>query len=97
MEYCLDQTMGKKNRQTYWEFYAQTKEQVENLLNNQVQNKPALAGSCKLCPWYKSCKKWCQENHDLTNIFYLGRAKRDMLNEDLHISKVRTPDLLTNY
>lgn len=88
MEYLLDQSIGKRNKQTFWEFYEETKEQVENLLNNKAQNKPAMAGSCKLCPWYKSCKNWCKENKDLTNIFYLGRAKRDMLNEDLHISKV---------
>lgn len=88
MEYFLDRAIGKKNRQTYWEFYAETKQKVENLLNNHVQNKPALAGKCKLCPWYKSCKKWCHDNHDLTNIFYLGRSKRDMLNEDLNISQV---------
>ncbi|MDX9913732.1 MAG: TM0106 family RecB-like putative nuclease [Candidatus Moranbacteria bacterium] len=88
MEYLLDQSMGKRNKQTFWEFYGDTKEQVENLLNNKAQNKPAMAGSCKLCPWYKSCKNWCKENKDLTNIFYLGRAKRDMLNEDLYISKV---------
>jgi len=27
-------------------------------LENKVQNKPAMAGACKLCPWYNSCKKW---------------------------------------
>ncbi len=88
MEYLLDSPIGKRNKQTFWEFYENVKEQVENLINNQVQNKPAMAGSCKLCPWYKSCKNWCKENKDLTNIFYLGRAKRDMINEDLYISKV---------
>ncbi|HCP08667.1 MAG TPA: hypothetical protein DIT25_02630 [Candidatus Moranbacteria bacterium] len=88
MEYVLDQPVGKRDKRTFWEFYEETKEQVENLLNNKAQNKPAMAGSCKLCPWYKSCKNWCKENKDLTNIFYLGRAKRDMLNEDLYISKV---------
>jgi len=88
MEYVLDQPMGKRNKQTFWEFYEETKEKVENLLANKVQNKPAMAGTCKLCPWYASCKKWCKENEDLTNIFYLGRSKRDMINEDLYISKV---------
>ncbi|HPX94742.1 MAG TPA: TM0106 family RecB-like putative nuclease [Candidatus Moranbacteria bacterium] len=88
MEYLLDQPLGKRNKQTYWEFYEETKEKVKNLLDNQVQNKPALAGACKLCPWYNSCKKWCKDNKDLTNIFYLGRAKRDMINEDLYVSKV---------
>lgn len=88
MEYILDQPIGKRNRQTFWEFYEETKEKTDNLLKNKVQNKPAMAGVCKLCPWYTSCKKWCKESEDLTNIFYLGRSKRDMINEDLYISKV---------
>ncbi|MDY0302465.1 MAG: TM0106 family RecB-like putative nuclease [Candidatus Moranbacteria bacterium] len=87
-EYFLEQPLGKRNKQTFWEFYKETKEQVENLLNNKVQNKPAMAGSCKLCPWYKSCKNWCKKNKDLTNIFYLGRSKRDIINEDLYVDKV---------
>ena len=88
MGYFLDQPIGKRNKQTFWEFYEETKEKVQNILNNEVQNKPAMAGICKLCPWYGSCKKWCKDNKDLTNIFYLGRSKRDMINEDLCVSKV---------
>lgn len=49
MEYFLDQPMGKRNKQTFWEFYEEVKEQVKNLVNNKAQNKPAMAGSCKLC------------------------------------------------
>lgn len=88
VEYDLTQQLGKRNKQTFWEFYEETKEKVENLLTDQVQNKPAMAGNCKLCPWYKSCKKWCKENDDLTNIFYLGRSKRDQLNMELYVTKV---------
>ncbi len=88
MEYIFDQPMGKRNKQTFWEFYEETKEKVKNLLDNEIQNKPALAGTCKLCPWYKSCKKWCKENEDLSNIFQLGRGRRDVINEDLYVFKV---------
>lgn len=88
MEYLLDQSIGKRSKQTFWEFYAETKEKVENLLGNRVQNKPAMASSCKLCPWYKSCKKWCKDNEDLSNLFQLGRSRRDTINEDLYVSKV---------
>jgi uncharacterized protein len=84
----MDQPIGKRNKQTFWEFYEETKEKVGYLLVNEVENKPAMAGICKLCPWYNSCKKWCKENEDLTNIFYLGRSKRDLINEELYISKV---------
>lgn len=88
VEYRLDEPMGVKNKQTFWDFYLQTKEAVRLLLEDQAQNKPAMAGVCKLCPWYKSCKKWCDESDDLSKVFYLGRSKRDVLNEDLGVEKV---------
>jgi len=88
VEYRLDQSMGVRNKTTYWEFYEHTKEAVRILKKNELQNKPALVGCCKLCPWYKSCKKWCVETEDLTNVFYVGRKVRDTINEDLGIAKV---------
>lgn len=87
-EYFLNQPLGKMNKQTFWEFYEETKEKVENLLANKVENKPAMAGICKLCPWYQSCKKWCKENEDLSTVFYLGRSKRDLINQELNVFKV---------
>ena len=36
----------------------------------------------------RSLKKWVEENDDLTGLFYVGRSKRDVLNEDLGISKI---------
>ena len=85
--YHLDELIGNGNGITCWEFYQETKAKAQSLLDNKVQNKPAMSGACKLCPWYNSCKKWCQNNQDLTMIFYLGRAKRDAINEELKIEK----------
>lgn len=87
VEYRMDQPMGIRNKTTFWEFYLNTKEAVRVLLKNELQNNPALAGCCKLCPWYKSCKKWCVDSDDLTTIFYVGRKNRDMVNEDLGLYK----------
>ena len=86
--YHLDELIGNGNGITCWEFYQETKAKAQSLLDNKVQNKPAMSGACKLCPWYNSCKKWCQNNQDLTMIFYLGRAKRDAINEELKIEKI---------
>ncbi|MBT3865337.1 TM0106 family RecB-like putative nuclease [Candidatus Peregrinibacteria bacterium] len=88
VDYDLMSPRGKKNPQTWWEFYEQIKKHVEFLMKNQYKNKPAMAGICKLCPWYKSCKKWCDETQDLTNIFYLGRSNRDVINDDLSINNI---------
>ena len=72
----------------WWEKYEQTKNEVQNLMENKYKNLPAYGSVCKLCPWYESCKKWCKETNDLSNIFYLGRGKRDRLNEELGIKSV---------
>lgn len=91
--YEFDAPIGKRNQQTFWEYYEQIKHHVSLLLQNKDQNKPAMAGICKLCPWYNSCKKWCEDEQDLTKIFYLGRSVRDKMNEELGIDKVE--ELLT--
>jgi uncharacterized protein len=87
VEYDLNRPLGKRDSRTIWQFYEQVKNDVWFLLNDQAQNKPALAGVCKLCPWYLSCKKWVENEDDLTRIYCLGRNKRDVINEDLGIIK----------
>jgi uncharacterized protein len=88
VEYNLNSPIGKKDTRSLWEYYEQVKNNVDLLLKNEAQNKPAIAGICKLCPWYLSCKKWVDESGDLTKIFYLGRSRRDRINEDLGIEKI---------
>ena len=88
VEYDLVALMGPRSKQTWWELYEVVKKHVDFLLNNQHQNKPAMGGDCKLCPWYNSCKKWCEETKDLTNVFYLGRSNRDRINEDLLVESL---------
>jgi len=88
VDYDLTAPRGIRTPQTWWEFYEQIKKHVEFLMKNEDKNKPAMAGVCKLCPWYGSCKKWCDDNQDLSNIFYLGRSVRDVINEDLLVDKI---------
>ena len=88
VEYDLIAPMGTKIKETWWELYEQIKKHVDLLIKNQDKNKPAMAGICKLCPWYNSCKKWCEETRDLTNVFYLGRSNRDRINEDLGVENI---------
>lgn len=87
--YELDQPMGSKTPQTFWESYQQTKLVVTALLENKIQNQPAMIGACKVCPWYGSCKKWCQQTDDMTAVFYLGRSTRQRLHEDLQVNTVK--------
>jgi len=87
-DYDLNSPIGKRDRRSLWQFYEQIKDDVWLLVNNEAQNKPALAGVCKLCPWYLSCKGWIEKEDDLTRIYYLGRSKRDVINTDLGVIKV---------
>ncbi len=91
--YDLEISRGKRNTQTWWDYYQEIKREVMPLINNETQNKPALFGKCKLCHWHDSCKRWCVEKNDPTLLFNLGRAKRDVLMEDLDIEHAR--DLAT--
>lgn len=85
VEYDLQAAMGARTKETWWMFYEQVKAEVQLLLADEVRNKPAMAGICKLCPWYNSCKKWCESTNDLSNVFYVGRSVRDRINKDLFI------------
>lgn len=93
IEYDLLAPKGIRDKSTWWENYEKIKNEVWSLMEDQSTNKPSSSGKCKLCCWYNSCTKWCKENDDLTNIFNLGRANRDIINEDLDIEKVH--DLLS--
>lgn len=84
--YDLDQPQGKRTPQTWWELYQQTLLEVERLVTGSAKNLPALSGTCKLCQWGASCKKWAKEADDPTTLFYVGRSVRDTLSEDLGIS-----------
>ena len=88
VEYNLNAPRGKRNALTWSDFYGQIKNNVEVLLANKDRNKPAISSTCKLCPWYHSCKKWCQDSNDLTGLFHVGRSKRDVINQDLGLQKI---------
>lgn len=77
--YDLMLPQGPRTPETFWALYVRTKESVAALLSNEARNDPAMAGVCKLCPWYGSCKKWVETNDDLTGLFYVGRSVRDSL------------------
>ncbi|MDD4333267.1 MAG: TM0106 family RecB-like putative nuclease [Patescibacteria group bacterium] len=91
--YNLNELLNKIEKTTVWDYYQKVKNNVGLLLKNESQNLPAYSGQCKLCPWYASCKKWVLENNDLTGLFYVGRSKRDIINQELGVYKIE--DVLT--
>jgi len=85
VEYELKAPKGARSVETWWDIYENIKANTGLLLENEYHNKPASAGICKLCPWYSSCKKWCEDSNDLSKVFYVGRSVRDRISEDLLI------------
>lgn len=92
--YDLNLPLGVRDQRSHWDFYEWLKVEVLNLLNNIKQNDPAMAGICKLCPWYNSCKKWIAETDDTTGLFYVGRNARDTLRSDIHLTTVKDAQYL---
>lgn len=87
--YDLDASIGVRSTQTFWSFYKETKSNVTELIQDKIRNSPALSSVCKICAWQDSCKKWCVENDDMTQLFNVGRRVRDILNDELDIATVQ--------
>ncbi len=83
VDYVLDAPRGARNPQTWWDWYGDTAEQVRAILAGTLKTESALIGACKLCPWYSSCKRLCQDRHDLSLVHELGRSRKEGL---LHIA-----------
>lgn len=88
VEYDLMASQGLRTKETWWELYERVRRNVELLVANQEKNKPAVSGICKLCPWMKSCRQWCEKERDPTTVFYVGRKVRDALSEDLDVNTI---------
>lgn len=87
--YNLDASIGVRSSQTFWTFYEEVKSTVANLIQDKTRNSPAISAMCKMCAWQDSCKKWCVENDDMTQLFNVGRKVRDILNEELDTTTVQ--------
>ncbi|HAU99143.1 MAG: hypothetical protein UX04_C0001G0161 [Microgenomates group bacterium GW2011_GWF2_45_18] len=88
VSYDLNLPLGVRDKRTFWDFYEWLKVEVLHLLANEKRNDPAMAGICKLCPWYDSCKHWVTERDDTTGLFYVGRSARDTLKDDIDLTTV---------
>lgn len=93
-EYDLSAAQGKRTPETHWEMYLRIRGEVASLLADQTRNDPAMCGNCKNCGWYHSCKKWCETEDDLTQLFYVGRSLRDSFKRELNTSGIAS--LLTH-
>lgn len=81
IDYRLDAPQGVRNTQTWWELYADVLDQVRAILTGTHRTESALISACKLCPWYSSCKRQCQDRRDLSLLHELGRSRKEGLRQ----------------
>lgn len=86
--YDLTASIGARSTQNFWSFYEEVKSVVTDLIHDKNRNSPAMSAACKMCAWQDSCKKWCTENDDMTQLFNMGRKVRDVLNAELDVATV---------
>lgn len=81
--YILLEPQGVRNANTWWDSYIDTLEMARALVGGSSTSRGALCGNCKLCHWYSHCKNALIAADDLTLIAELGRAKRDVLAQQI--------------
>ncbi len=82
--YDLDAPQGVRKRESLWDEYQAVLAAARNIAARKDSTLPAYGGICKLCHWYRACKKSLEELDDLTLVPELGRSRRDTM-----ISRIR--------
>lgn len=81
--YDLDAPQGTSDPWTVWEVYIDALTEAQSIVSQTSQTKPAYSALCKLCHWYTACLKDMEQADDLTLLPELGRAKRDVMVDQL--------------
>lgn len=79
VRYDFTEVFGSRKQYTLLEKYQTALSQVRLIVDQQSQPMPAYSSVCKLCHWYSSCLGELRKSNDLTLMFDLGRAKREIL------------------
>ena len=74
---------GLNTPETLWDYYQGALADARSIINHSKDPKPAYAAICKLCRWRSFCWKQLQAADDLTLIPYLGRSKRDAMENQI--------------
>lgn len=93
VRYDLMAPQGSRKPQSLWDEYRLLLQQARTIVARAVEPRPAYSATCKNCYWLTLCLEKLEADDDLTLIPQLGRAKRDvMLNEIPTISALATVD-----
>lgn len=79
VRYDLTASQGPRKPQSLWDEYRLYLQQARAILAQEVQPRPAYSATCKNCYWLTLCLETLEADDDLTLIPQLGRAKRDVM------------------
>jgi predicted RecB family nuclease len=77
--YDLEFLQGTRNPKSLWADYQECLQKARAIVSQAELTRPAYGSVCKNCVWYTACLKSLEATDDLTLIFNLGRAKRDVM------------------
>jgi predicted RecB family nuclease len=81
VSYDFEVLHGKRNPHTLWADYQECLTQARAIVSHAIETLPAYGAVCKNCVWYSACLQTLEASNDLTLIFDLGRAKRDVMRD----------------
>ena len=97
--YDLEAPQGKRNPTTLWAIYQEALAKARLIVGKKEKTRPAYSSSCKLCHWYSACIDELESSDDLTLLPELGRAKRDVMVDQLgttaNFAAIDVGDLIT--
>jgi len=77
--YDFEALYGKRDPRRLWDDYQECLREARAIVSRAEETLPAYGSVCKNCVWYSACLKILEDANDLTLIFDLGRAKRDVM------------------
>jgi predicted RecB family nuclease len=80
--YDFGASRGPHTSGTLWDYYQDALADARSIVSRSENPKPAYAAICKLCRWRSFCWKELTTADDLTLIPYLGRSKRDAMENE---------------
>jgi len=55
--------------------FADALREVEKLVAGAETSEPVLSSGCGQCEWYRKCRRWVEDTHDPTGLFFVGKQK----------------------
>ena len=81
--YELDEPLGVRTPNSMWDVYQAALAEARNIVSRSERTLPGYGGNCKMCHWYSCCLDELEDREDLTLIPELGRAKRDVMIDEI--------------